>query len=691
MSFAPVPLTQANFQTYRQLGKTPEADTALMLVNNIRDNIQGSITPAEIIQASMGLLVATAFSIKADLVEATDASVTSGSPIVTTTADRFVIGDIGKVISVHHPTTKIVLVRGTISGYTNAKTVTVSANASATVSNCKILFGTDNTAAVSTFLDLCETENKTAFFPRGRYFVGLTGTKNYKPRVAGFSKQGTRFSMVPGTTGNNFMLTFEGTIGSTVSLTSDYGNGPTWGDASWKQFTASSVSGLKENDYLITGDDMPWWQSDKPLQKRGQGGLIDSVDAGTNTVVMKERAKFPYRTSRNAAYQKVTPIVDGFIIGLTIENPYSYYATGGKPDGAGSATGATGTTNGLIRIANARNIEIDVDFFYSDRAGLELENVHTVRGNLLGQYFTDCPALPSSSNPMVGYIGTVTLGCVNIDLHIVGNICRHAGTTDARDNRIGGPSNVVFSGTCVGATNASWDCHAGGYNVFWIGCSSQDATGAGFQLRCEFAVILGGSSNNDGSGVKVTGRGANKQIIGLTISNVCSGTSTGTTNQANGHAIPIDHYYSAYNLMVLGCLIQDIGKAGIVWVSGSESYTAPVGGNPETIDYYDKIVGIAERATISYNTFRNMGKELPAANQDKACVSVRTNQPGNINMLYNTAIDDQEVRTTGYFADGFNNGTGGAYFNTVLDGIGWKNNSANLTEAANVYGGAFHA
>jgi hypothetical protein len=111
--------------------------------------------------------------------QVTDGAMTSGTQTLTSATAAFTAADIGKVVDIQGAgasaadlqgvTSRHNLV-GTITGYTNSTTVTVSVTASATISGKTVTIGTDDTSAV-TKAKAAMSSNAALYFPRGKYLV----------------------------------------------------------------------------------------------------------------------------------------------------------------------------------------------------------------------------------------------------------------------------------------------------------------------------------------------------------------------------------------------------------------------------------------------------------------------------------------------------------------------------------------
>lgn len=104
---------------------------------------------------------------------ALDASITSGTDDLTTVADVFVPGDVGKGIRVYGAGAAGADLLTTILAYVSPSAVTLAANASTTIASKKIKWGTDNTTPFQNALQaIVDSDNSgTLYVPNGRYFV----------------------------------------------------------------------------------------------------------------------------------------------------------------------------------------------------------------------------------------------------------------------------------------------------------------------------------------------------------------------------------------------------------------------------------------------------------------------------------------------------------------------------------------
>lgn len=108
---------------------------------------------------------------------ATDCSITAVTAALTCTTSHFAATDVGKVIAVYGagPTTATFLqpLSTTIAAYVSATAVTLTDNATTTVSNSeRVVWGTNNTTAIQAAVDAAaDNLSGTVYFPPGHYLA----------------------------------------------------------------------------------------------------------------------------------------------------------------------------------------------------------------------------------------------------------------------------------------------------------------------------------------------------------------------------------------------------------------------------------------------------------------------------------------------------------------------------------------
>ncbi len=107
-------------------------------------------------------------------------AISSGTATLTVTGASFVSGDVSKTISVTGAGASGANLITTISGFTDSTHVTLAANASTTVANQTVTYGTNDAAALQAAFDsFGATGSGTIFFPDGFYIAnGALGSYN---------------------------------------------------------------------------------------------------------------------------------------------------------------------------------------------------------------------------------------------------------------------------------------------------------------------------------------------------------------------------------------------------------------------------------------------------------------------------------------------------------------------------------
>lgn len=143
-----------------------------------------------------------------------DGAITSGAAILTSASNPFAAGDVGKYVMIKGAApTGVTSLIATITTFTSAGQVTISTNASITVTGALVLWATDDTAAIQSAINAAAAYAAlhgagTVFFPTGAgYYYGIAGAL-----VTGGSTHGNSQLTIPivATTNNKSGLTFLG-------------------------------------------------------------------------------------------------------------------------------------------------------------------------------------------------------------------------------------------------------------------------------------------------------------------------------------------------------------------------------------------------------------------------------------------------------------------------------------------------
>lgn len=149
-----------------------------------------------------GRLNVKSFGARGDCVRVTDGAMTASSATLTcSTSAPFASTDVGKLVVVYFSGRATVLsgagVNGqplvtTISGFTSSSVVTLASAATVTVSGATVVFGSDDTAAIQSVINLLRTTPGEIYLPPGMY--GITSTLKLQPLTNTTDFQGIKIT-----------------------------------------------------------------------------------------------------------------------------------------------------------------------------------------------------------------------------------------------------------------------------------------------------------------------------------------------------------------------------------------------------------------------------------------------------------------------------------------------------------------
>jgi len=180
-----------------------------------------------------------------------DGVTTSSSPTLTSATAAFTAADVGKTVDVVTTTSTGVatlIVHGTITAYTNATTVTLSANASASATGANVVCGTDDGAALTAFINyLLNNWPCRGELPAGVYYSSVTlPTLNRPIALFGQSRRTSIIQFGANVSGQCLTLQNVGFNSETTDL-------PQPGNTAW-QYNADVSAGLTLRDFTLQGN-----------------------------------------------------------------------------------------------------------------------------------------------------------------------------------------------------------------------------------------------------------------------------------------------------------------------------------------------------------------------------------------------------------------------------------------------------
>ena len=178
-----------NWSSYNDVTTAANANEFLLNVGGTSKSINW-----ESLQQISGIDQSVIFNVKqygakGDGILLFDGTITSGTDDFTSASATFTSADVGKVITIRGAAGTNVDLTTTISAYVNANSVTLTDNASATVSGDQFTYGTDDTTALRAVMTAIGTnstigKSATMFFPAGTYIVNGAFDQSNSSQIA---------------------------------------------------------------------------------------------------------------------------------------------------------------------------------------------------------------------------------------------------------------------------------------------------------------------------------------------------------------------------------------------------------------------------------------------------------------------------------------------------------------------------
>jgi hypothetical protein len=450
-----------------------------------------------------------------------DGNITATLTAFTSASASFVAGDVGKSIIIPGAGAGGATLVTTISAYVSATAVTLTAAASTTVTTAKYAYGTDDTAAIQSALNACNTAlGGRVYFPTGQYIVatGPLTLKNATPYSV--SIEGETVGPTPGNfstalTSGTQLIGVDGV--NMFNITQGYSHISRLA-ISLVQGAASTCIGLNLTAFLPVLEDVVVTGYSKAVYSSNSTdvyinrGYFTAAGATASTVAMIE---IDNSSGQNASVY-ISKTIASAPVGPT--NSYSVWVHGAANNnsdltidsseiGGGSKIGlfidATSSTGNLdthirgcvfdgvtvaaVRITAATvNSAIDLigNYFNASGAGgvgVDLPSA-SAQINVLGNQFINCPTGINITGPNCVVNGNVFLGVTTN-----GVVCSGASPTIV-NNKFVNPSGTSATGSAIllnsGATNATITGNtANGASASW-------ATGLTVSTGCDYFVSI---------------------------------------------------------------------------------------------------------------------------------------------------------------------------------------------------------
>lgn len=157
-------------------------------------------------------------------------------------------------------------------------------------------------------MDAANAAGEYLYLGSGVHTIGQL-TKSYAPKIEG--APGAIIQADASYTSGNALLSFTGSIGSSVALSAN----PARGD--WS-VSMASTSSFADDDLLLVADESAPYAS-QSTRKRGQVVPVYDVTSGT---VLALQAPIYEAMSSTPFLKKITPLENGFVYGVTFLNEY---------------------------------------------------------------------------------------------------------------------------------------------------------------------------------------------------------------------------------------------------------------------------------------------------------------------------------------------------------------------------------
>lgn len=178
-----------NWSSYNDVTTAANANEFLLNVGGTSKSINW-----ESLQQISGIDQSVVFNVKqygakGDGILLFDGTITTGTDDFTSASATFTSADVGKVITIRGGGGSNIDLTTTISAYVDAHSVTLTDNASATVSSDNFTYGTDDTTALRAAMTAIGTnstigKSATLFFPEGTYIVNGAFDQSNSSQIA---------------------------------------------------------------------------------------------------------------------------------------------------------------------------------------------------------------------------------------------------------------------------------------------------------------------------------------------------------------------------------------------------------------------------------------------------------------------------------------------------------------------------
>lgn len=308
----------------------------------------------------------------------------------------------------------------------------------------------DQTTAISTFFDLCHSEGKNAYFPKGVYTCGKI-IKAYGLNI--IADPGAEISTASGTSGE--LWTFEGSFGTAAEL----GIEALKGTRVLEGLTAAT---------RVKGEVLSIGTVTQVPNNGGAGGgtrfcgqLVEiSNVVSTTKVELRERLYRTFTAHSGADKTTVTPVnvIKGMeVAGLKFINPTEANAR-------------------FLLVQLARDVDIDIESDTPLQPAVEVQNVYGFRITSRSEHGQH------DNSTKFGYATFASAGSCHGQVNSVCANGNYAFNASGVNSVPGEPYDITITGICDNSNRNGWGTHPEGHHILFTGATALNCAESGFGI-----------------------------------------------------------------------------------------------------------------------------------------------------------------------------------------------------------------
>ena len=300
----------------------------------------GSITQRSLSNRFADVVNVKDFGAVGNAVKLSNCSISSGSNVLNCSTANFTINDIGKSIAVGSADSTGHTIFTTIIGKNSATQITIGINASTTVSNSDVTYGTEDGPAIRNAIAYARTVNKAVYMPRGQYLMNTAqSTSSGNPQISSIPVGGGGYGIYLQNTSNvpqSFYM-----YGDGASIVSSLYPPQSGNDVG---FTFVQIEGFfNEMHFEGIVFDSYKQMSQSQFGVGAFGRVYGFRFAGQNPYWSQENIPFNVTINNCIFYDQTLSIRADNLENLSVTNCSFLYRRGQRGVGDGDWTGAMGT------------------------------------------------------------------------------------------------------------------------------------------------------------------------------------------------------------------------------------------------------------------------------------------------------------------------------------------------------------